>query len=516
MSFPDSVDRYLQANFTRERRPFCFLVDRNYRLLDSWGDAAAHHFEDVGKGDAVDKCAPYLVGLLDDSIERLPFVTTTSGTMEVHVIPDSGDYYVIVMAAGDEYTSHQDRQQVANELRLLHASQEKLIVKQRALIDDLIEARTELDQRRLEAEQANASKSRFIAMVSHEFRTPLNSIINYADLVLDDGTSIEDVRKSAEAIARASRHMNYLVETVLDEARLEAGRIKLNERAFGLHELLDDIAAIMAPLAAEKGIAFGIFVAGDVPATIFADDACLRQILINLLGNAIKFTETGSVRLDVRWEHDRLQATVTDTGPGIPAQDQERIFDAFEQAGEFDRRARPGTGLGLTISLKLARLMQGDIRLSSQPGQGCRVAVVVPATVRDRDHDDDSALPEPAQELRALRPATILVCDDDEDLLALAEYYLQRAGYGLLVARDGEEAVQKALAYTPDLVLMDINVPRLTGSEAAARLRAEGFEAPILALTASDVRKLESDDFSGSLRKPIQMPRLLAQIQTYI
>jgi DNA-binding response OmpR family regulator len=158
--------------------------------------------------------------------------------------------------------------------------------------------------------------------------------------------------------------------------------------------------------------------------------------------------------------------------------------------------------------------MGGDIQLSSQYGNGCSVTVFVRATVPERDREP--ALPEPAEEFRAPRPTTILVCDDDEDLLALAEYYLQRAGYGLLIARDGEEAVQKALAYVPDLVLMDINVPRLTGSEAAAKLRAKGFEAPILALTASDVRKLDSDDFSGSLRKPIQMPRLLAQIQTYI
>lgn len=514
MIFPDRVNGYLQASFETERRPFCFLVDQENRLLDSWGDASAHHFENLDIGDAMDEFAPYLVGLLDGSSVRLPFVTTSSGTVEVHIIPDGDNYYVIVMDAGEEHSSHRDRQQVANEVRLLHASQKKLIDKQRSLISELVETKTELDHQRLEAERTNASKSQFIATMSHEFRTPLTSIINYAELALEDGTGVEVIRKSAEAIARAGRHLNQLVDTVLDEAQLETGQIKLTERAFDLRELFDDIAAIMAPLAADKGLSFGIFVAGDVPGTIFADDVCLRQILINLLGNGIKFTETGRVRLDISWEHDTLQATVTDTGPGIPAEDQERIFHAFERAGDLDRRSRPGTGLGLTISRKLARLMGGDIQLSSQYGNGCSVTVFVRATVPERDREP--ALPEPAEEFRAPRPTTILVCDDDEDLLALAEYYLQRAGYGLLIARDGEEAVQKALAYVPDLVLMDINVPRLTGSEAAAKLRAKGFEAPILALTASDVRKLDSDDFSGSLRKPIQMPRLLAQIQTYI
>ena len=175
-----------------------------------------------------------------------------------------------------------------------------------------------------------------------------------------------------------------------------------------------------------------------------------------------------------------------------------------------------GTGLGLAITLGLARLMRGSIDLDSEPGAGCKISVVVPAPVAAESRDEKTALPVPDHEYRASRPATILVCDDDEDLLALAEYYLLRAGYGLLLARDGREAVDKALAYAPDLVLMDINTPRLPGSAAAAELQSRGFDGPIIALTASDVRKLDSDTFAACLRKPIQMPRLLAAIQSHI
>jgi DNA-binding response OmpR family regulator len=142
--------------------------------------------------------------------------------------------------------------------------------------------------------------------------------------------------------------------------------------------------------------------------------------------------------------------------------------------------------------------------------------VTVPAPRATDVRQEESALPEPDFENQAPRPATILVCDNDEDLLALAEYYLLRAGYGVLLARDGKEAVEKALAYAPDLVLMDINTPRLPGSEAAAQLRTRGFSAPIIALTASDVRKLDGDVFAACLRKPIQMPRLLAAIRSHI
>ncbi|MDH3533015.1 MAG: ATP-binding protein [Gammaproteobacteria bacterium] len=517
MTFPDAILNYLQADFVRRRRPFCFLIDAEYRLRGFWGDAELHGFEELVTGENMLDRAPYILGHLGTTLDVLPFVTTASGgTVEVHILPGDACFHVVLMDSKTEHDFHQQRQQTANELRLLHTSQQTLIQQQRALIGELVEAKAELDHRRREAERTNASKSQFIAMMSHEFRTPLSSIINYADLALAKDTSVDNIRKSAEAIARASRHMNRLVDTVLDEAQLEAGRITLHERAFSLVALFDDIAAIMAPLAAEKGLSFGIYMNSDIPAHLLADDVCLRQILINLLGNAVKFTETGGVRLDVEWKQDQLSARVSDTGPGIAAVDQERIFQAFERAGDASRTNIPGAGLGLSLSLRLARLMRGDIELSSAPGEGCSVNLMVPALLHPDSVDEESALPEPDAEYRALRPATILLCDDDEDLLALAEYYLVRAGYGLLLARDGEEAVEKALAYHPDLVLMDINTPRLTGSAAAARLRAKGFAAPIIALTASDVRKLNSRDFTSSLRKPIQMPRLLAQIQSHV
>ncbi len=516
MTFPETIRNYLESDYSANRRPFCFQVDAEYRLVDSWGDAESYGLGGLSVGDDTVDHAPYLIGNLGTSVEKLPFVTTGSGTVEIHIVPEDDRYFVIVMDASDEHRFRQQRQQTANELRLLHAAQQKLIARQRALIGDLVEAKTELEHRRKEAERANERKSEFIAMMSHEFRTPLSSIVNYADLALEDDTSVENIRKSAEAISRAASHMNRLVETVLDEARIEAGQMRVQEAPFELSALLDDIATIMAPLAAEKQLSFGIYLSADVPEIIVADDACLRQILINLLGNAVKFTESGGVRLDVSWADHVLRIEITDTGPGIALEDQERIFDAFERAADSRSGGTKGTGLGLTITLGLARLMRGEIDLVSEPGGGCTVTVKVPAPASADSPAEETALPEPATEFRAARPATILVCDDDEDLLALAEYYLLRAGYGMLIARDGREAVDKALAYDPDLVLMDINTPRLPGSEAASELRAKGFEAPIIALTASDVRKLDMRTFTNTLRKPIQMPRLLARIQDHI
>lgn len=516
MTLPDEIVAYLQSDYLKHRRPFCFLVNNEYQLQQAWDQSGSPEYMHLEVGDNMLEHAPFLLGQLDSEIRILPFVTTGDGEIfEIHIVPNGDRYYVVLLDASDEHAARQTRQQTVNEVRLLHANQQKLIRRQRDLIGELVEAKSELDHRQREAERNNASKSRFIAMMSHEFRTPLASIINYADLALDDTTSEQNVRKSAEAIARASRHLNSLVDTVLDDARLEAGHVQLSEKPFAPRSLVDDMAAIMAPLAAEKGLSFAAYLSERVPPCVYADDVCLRQVLINLLGNAVKFAEQGGVTLTIDWDLDRLNATVADTGPGIDSADQERIFQAFERGGDATR-GTPGAGLGLAITLELARLMRGQISLESELGSGCRINVSVPAPAVDRCETQDKILPQPSEEFHAARPSSILLCDDDEDMLALCEYYLHRAGYGLLLARDGLEAVEKALAYKPDLILMDINTPRLSGSGAAARLREAGFTKPIVALTASDIRQIDNSTFTASLRKPIQMPQLLAQIKLHL
>lgn len=516
MKLPDDIIEYLQSDYLSKHRPFCFLIDADYRLQETWGMTEAEAFKNLKTSDIMLDRAPFLLGALSTEIEILPFITTSDGDIfEVHTVPYGDQYYIVMLDASDEHAFRQTRQQTANEVRLLHANQQKLIRRQRELIGDLVEAKSELDHRRREAERINANKSEFIAVMSHEFRTPLASIINYADLMLDDGASENDVRKSGEAIARASRHLRSLVDTVLDDARLEVGRVQINEEPFHVRTLVDDMATIMAPLAAEKGLSFAAYLNDRVPHYVLADVVCLRQILINLLGNAIKFSDDGGVTLNIDWQLDRLNVTVVDTGPGIEPADQQRIFRAFERGSDTDSTI-PGAGLGLSISLKLAWLMGGQISLESEVGSGSEISLSVPAAAVESPERQEGILPQPAEAFHASRPSSILLCDDDEDMLALSEYYLHRAGYGLLLARNGLEAVEKALAYTPDLILMDINTPRLNGSDAATRLRRAGFSNPIVALTASDIRQINNDSFTARLRKPIQMPELLAEIKRHL
>ncbi|MDH3614190.1 MAG: ATP-binding protein [Gammaproteobacteria bacterium] len=512
MSLPPSVIEYLQSDFVNESRPFCFLVDSDFRLVDSWGDGDWSGLASADVGANMLDHAPFLLGALGSDPQKLSFISTGDGAV-VHLItmPHQDGHYAIVLDAGQEHDFRQEKQQSANELRLLHGSQRKLIARQRDLIAELVEAKAELDHHRRDIERSSANKSRFIAMMSHEFRTPLASIINYADLALEPGSGPADIQKSIEAISRSGRHLTSLVDAVLDEARLDAGQIQLRERDFDLFELLDDLAAMMAPLAAEKGLSFATLVDPDVPHKVRADDVCLRQILINLLGNAVKFTQEGSIRLYLTYNDGRLVATVSDTGPGISVADQERVFRAFERGTDRDGSLR-GAGLGLTITLQLAKLMRGEISLDSLPGQGCTVSVHVPMAIAEGGAVDDALSP-PEEATYATQSKTVLVCDDDEDMLALLEHYLHRAGYALIAASSGTEAVEKAVNYKPDIVLMDVNVPGMSGIDAALALRDQKYAGPIVALTASKLSDDEKNSFTRCFRKPAQMQQLLLEIK---
>ena len=513
MSLPTAVIEHLQGDFVAEARPFCFLIDGDYQLLQSWGDGAWAGLGDLEPGTGMLDKAPYLLGALDSEPQKLNYVSTRDGVvMHLVTMPHGDNHYCILLDAGASHDFLQDRQQAANELRLLHASQQKLISRQRDLITELVEAKAELDHHRRDIERSSAGKSRFIAMMSHEFRTPLASIVNYADLALESDASATQVKKSVEAIGRSGRHLASLVEAVLDEARLDAGQIQLRENNFDLFRLLDDLAAMMAPLAAEKELAFATLVDEDVPQHIYADDVCLRQILTNLLGNAVKYTEEGSIRLYVTFHGGNLVATVSDTGPGISIEDQERVFRAFER-GDEHTDTRSGAGLGLTITLHLAKLMRGEISLDSLPGKGCTVSVHIPVNPAAAAPTTKSTLTAPAADTFATERVSVLVCDDDEDMRALMEHYLHRAGYGLVTAATSEDAIDKTLDYEPDIVLMDVNLPGIGGIAATATLRERGFVGPIVGITASKLDATEKAAFTRYFRKPASMPELLAEIK---
>jgi signal transduction histidine kinase/CheY-like chemotaxis protein len=514
MNLPQVVSEYLQNDFLAAARPFCMLIDADEKVVDTWGDGEWLGLAELPAGSDVFEHAPYLLGTLENEPFRLNFVSSPAGAvMNIITIPSDDQYFAIFLDARKTHDDIQEKQQVSNEAVLLQANQQKLIARQRNLIAELVEAKAELDHHRRDMERASAGKSRFIAMMSHEFRTPLASIVNYADLALEESSGPAELKKSIEAISRSGRHLASLVDAVLDDARLDAGHVTLRERNFDLIELLDDLSAMMAPLAAEKGLSYATRVDADVPPRIRADDVCLRQILINLLGNAVKFTEEGGIGLYISFSLGRLVVSVADTGPGVSPEDQERVFRAFERGGNL-AGTRNGAGLGLTITLGLAELMRGEISMDSTPGIGCTVTVHVPVVTVDEADEAQEALPSPDQNAFATEGTTVLLCDDDEDMVALLEHYLHRAGYALITTASGAEAVEKAATYEPDAVILDINIPDLNGLDAAAELRGRDYAGPIIAHTASNLSEKDQSAFTHYFRKPAAMNELLLTIKS--
>ncbi|HVY04578.1 MAG TPA: transporter substrate-binding domain-containing protein [Burkholderiales bacterium] len=374
---------------------------------------------------------------------------------------------------------------------------------------------------RAEAEAANRSKDQFLANMSHELRTPLHAILGYADL-MRGGTLPDPSRREAVAtIATSGRHLLSLINDLLDLSRIRSGHLELNPAPVQLAVLFEEIAAMVRVEAHRKGLSFHLDAAAGLAQTVEADGKRLRQILLNLLGNAIKFTDTGGVTLiaeavaleDAKIE---LRVLVQDTGVGIAAGDKGRIFAPFEQATE-GLKQESGVGLGLAITRELARLMGGEVEVESQPGHGSQFRFIVALPVVEVAQEPRKA-GLPVVGYRGAR-RSVLVVDDQEENRRLLQQLLDPLGFIVLLARGGEEAVASARANRPDLVVMDLRMPDMDGV-AAARLirRSPGLERMVIVAASASSADLdraaaEPATFAACLRKPFETMDLLDAIR---
>jgi PAS domain S-box-containing protein len=371
---------------------------------------------------------------------------------------------------------------------------------------------------------ASKAKSVFLANMSHEIRTPMNAIMGFAQLVAQDEELPGRCRHQLEVILRSGEHLLGLINAVLEMSRIEAGRMAVAARTFGLQTILRDVGAMFHLRALAKGLEF-VSIGGDqVPPHVAGDDGKVRQILVNLLGNAVKFTKRGKVTLRACWEAERdemgwLVVSVEDTGPGISGADQARIFRPFEQASGV-RATQAGTGLGLAISRDIARLMGGDITVISAPGQSSAFELRVPLAVAGAPESADTSATRIVGIAPGQEPPTVLMVDDSEDNRRLVCEALRPLGMWVHEARDGEEGVDLWLRLRPTITLMDMRMPGIDGCEAIRRIRAAEAEAgcrsPILALTAAmfdeDRARLLDAGADDVLVKPIDIGQLLASI----
>lgn len=403
--------------------------------------------------------------------------------------------------------------------------QKKELKVQLGVISELVK---DLNDAKNEAERANASKTQFLANMSHEIRTPLGAILGFADLMKTPSNSIERNRDYMVIVERNSQQLLRLLDDILDLSKVEAGKMVVENIQFSLAEMLTNFIPYMVVKAEEKGIEFKFTCETLIPDFISSDPFRLRQILTNIVGNAIKFTNQGYVQLTVAFNNPTLQFTVRDTGIGLSKNDASKLFQSFSQADASNSRKFGGTGLGLALSRRLAVALGGKLEiLESKKGEGSSfLAEVNSPLLPNAKLVQKEALivrgtqPNIRTDSQILCGLKVLLIEDSPDNQMIIKMFLENEGALVTSASDGIEGVEVALIENFDVLLMDIQMPKLDGHEATRKLRSGNFHVPIIALTAHAMKeervKCFESGFTEFLTKPIQRDILIETLSRYV
>ncbi len=389
----------------------------------------------------------------------------------------------------------------------------------------------ELKNAKVAADAASETKSAFLANMSHEIRTPLGAVIGFSELLVTDDLTPSEKLNYIEIIKRNGTLLSTIINDILDLSKVEAGKLEVEKVDVPLLDLVNEIITLLNLEATGKGIKLVVATEGIVPGTIKTDPTRLRQILFNITGNAIKFTEKGSVSLKIKLakkDSSKLEFIIKDTGPGIRPDQASRLFSPFTQADVTTTRRFGGTGLGLVLSRKLAHALGGDVVLrESFPDAGSTFVVSIShgqseealRATTDPSHDSSrvSAItPPPEQQLSHVK---VLVVDDSIDNLSLVRTILTRGGATVETANNGREGVDKAMRGNFNIVLMDLQMPEMDGYQATKELRTRGYVKPIIAFTAHAMKEERKhcleNGFDDHLTKPVDRQLLISTVSTY-
>ena len=384
-----------------------------------------------------------------------------------------------------------------------------------------------LTEAKLQAEHSNQEKTIFLANMSHEIRTPMNAIIGFGELLQNDLREPRH-RQYLQSIRASAGSLLLLINDILDMSKIEAGVLELRPEPTDLREICDFLQTLFSEPAAKKGLKFECHVAENFPHALLLDRIRLRQILVNLVGNAVKFTDKGGIEVRVTWEKQQTSSQITlvieiqDTGVGIPHDKLQTIFKPFVQAGAHQEKEKQGTGLGLSIVKRLTEIMGGTVTVASVLGQGSAFSLRFPnVPISTRLPASETSAPAQEANFDELRPATLLVVDDNETNCQLIAGMFVGSHHRLIFGSSGEEAVAKARELKPDVLLLDVRMPGMGGQEALTEIRkTPGLEfMPVIAITASNLISEENslkERFSGYVRKPFSKRELFDELADFL
>lgn len=414
-----------------------------------------------------------------------------------------------------------------SEQKLVEAEISRNSAQLEAANRQLHDSNAQLERAKADAEAANRAKSTFLSTMSHEIRTPMNAILGYAQLMLRDPDLGTEAKTNLRIISRSGEHLLTLINDVLDMSKIEAGRAQINPATFSLSRLLDDLTSMFRFRAEAKGLRFEVRMDGESVPYLVADEGKIRQALINLIGNAIKFTRHGQIALHTNLERRNtdqlwLLSRIEDTGPGISDEDQKKLFEPFCQAKDA-LNTKEGTGLGLAITRRYALLMGGDVTVSSSLGRGSVFLLEVPV---ERGDAGVAAKRSPYRQVirvaSGMSDPKILIVDDQIENRDWLEKLLTSIGFSVRSANNGEAAIRNWEEWEPQLILMDVHMPVMDGLEATRRIKANprGKKTVIVALTASamdDDREATAQSGANDfLSKPCREDELLKKIGDHL
>jgi len=510
VQFPHLIDRYLQRVLYERAHPLLLSFNREWQLIEVQGDATYFGLDIAAPEASVRLLQNLFLGLPINQSKNFPFVELSPGRpAQVHLIPDNQLFYVLLLATSSKASD------TLLETGPNPADDDSSGSEKSKTLVRLRQIRSELERQRAQLEEANSLKNALIATLSHEFRTPLTSIFGYLHVLERHGSPNESASQALRAIRRSATYLFSLAENLLEYGRGEAGGGVLNPVETNLEELRNDLDAMFHPLALEKGLTFYLELILANSSIAMLDEVKLKQVLINLLSNAVRYTASGNITVTMEWRNQQLTIEVQDSGIGIPAEFHETVFTPFNRGAQAGSR---GAGLGLSIVKRLVEQMHGTLELDSHIGQGTRFTVRLPS-LKQSSTGPIAVLESPTlkQEEGWIQRYRALVVDDDPDVANLLEVLLTDMGFQVNLVGDGIQALQEVCEHPPDILLVDVELPGLSGNAAVYRLRSQGYSGHIITLSATATEEARDAAVAAGcdffLSKPLNVEQFTKLIQ---